>query len=298
MQQNQQNQQIPNNTNQRKTALTTTKVESDIHMNKESSSIKPETLFPTAIITVRSEGGIVYKLRALLDQCSDDEAFIKESTAEMLRLKQVQIPPFEVVGMDDVVTAKINKALKFEMVIDQKNSLEIEASIVKNLVGMLPRTEVKWPKDLFKNLKLADPNFATPNNIDVMLGGKTYAELLLERILKEGGYLAQNTKLGWIISGQCDQQSRQPKQKATCLHNRIVQSPQESNETDNILMKFWEMEEMPRKQRKRNQEEFDCEQSFKQSYRRLDDGRVQVKLPFKEKPNEVLGESRSQAVAR
>lgn len=77
-----------------------------------------------------------------------------------------------------------------------------------------------------------------------------------------------------------------------CMHTQKEEQP------DEILKKFWEMEEAPRKKKKFTNEEMKCEEVFKKSYRRLSDGRPQVRLPFKENPSENLGGSRNQAVAR
>lgn len=198
-----------------------------------------QTLFPTAIIKVKSAGGTIYSLRALLDQCSD-EAYIKESVAKMLGLKLASIPAFEVTGLGDAVTSTVGKATKFEMIVQLTESMEVEANVVKNLIEILPKTNVAWPKNLFENIQLADPTFATPGNIDVMLGGQQYAELILDGMLKKNGYLAQNTKLGWIISGKSNG-SEQNQRKSFCGFTHTRRSYE--NCSDVIDMKY------PRKQR-------------------------------------------------
>lgn len=286
-QQNSSQQNGLGNSHVKRNLTTITEIESSQSTNHEK-----ETLFPTAIIKVKSEGGVTYHLRALLDQCSE-EVFIKESVAKMLGRKQFQIPSFDVTGLEGVVTSRVEKATQVQMLIEEK-SLEMNANIVTTLVGMLPKAIVQWPKNLFKNIKLADTNFANPNNVDIMLGTQAYTEILLNGVLKEGGYLAQNTKLGWIISGKSDIEpnNSNPRRTLLCLNTRKAEEP------DETLKKFWEIEEVPRKKKKFTTEEIECEKVFNESYRRLADGRPQVKLPFKENPFEVLGQSRNQAVAR
>lgn len=269
-------------------AYTTTVSSNPDPMNERVS--QKQTLFPTAIIKVKSSGGTIYTVRALIDQCSD-EAYIKESVARMLNLKQNSIPAFDVTGLGDAITSTVRKATRFEMLVDQKETLEVEANIVTSLIGVLPKADVAWPKNLFENITLADPTFATPGNVDVMLGAQHYAELLLDGMLKKDGYLAQNTKLGWIISGKSNV-DQHPIQRSTCLLTRSIQN------TDEILKKFWEMEERPRGQKHFTKEENKCEEIFKNSYRRTPEGRVQVKLPFKENPFDAFGGSRNLAVAR
>lgn len=202
----------------------------------------------------------------------------------MLGRKQFQIPSFDVTGLEGVVTSRVEKATQVKMKI-----FKMIANIVPTLVGMLPKSIVQWPQDLFKNIQLADTNFATPNNVDMMLGTQAYAEILLSGVLKEGGYLAQNTKLGWIISGKSDSEpiNSNPRKTLFCLSTRKAEEP------DEMLKKFWEIEELPKKKKKFTPEEIECEKVFNESYRRLADGRPQVKLPFKENPYEVLGQSRN-----
>lgn len=141
---------------------------------------------------------------------------------------------------------------------------------------------------------LGGRNFATPNNFDIMLGTKVYTEIILGGMLKEGGYLAQNTKLGWIISGKGEELSTPvPRRMLLCLHTR-----EKEDQADEILKRFWEIEDAPKRKRRLTTEEENCEKIFVESYRKLSDGRRQVKLPFKENPREALGESRNQVVAR
>lgn len=306
---NQNNQRIPPNNNQQqhrnsqltksepanqnsRRALATVATQEQLVVNPDNRVVsKKTTLFPTAIIKVKSARGTIYNLRAMLDQCSD-EAYIKESVAKMLGLKQNSIPSFDVTGLcDTIITSSISKAATFEVVVNQNESMEVEANIVKSLIAVLPKTEIAWPKELFRNITFADPNFATSGNVDVLLGSQQYTELILDGMLKNGGYLAQNTKLGWIISGkgnENDQSNRHP----LCLITRT------KSNADEMLKKFWEIEEPPKMRKYFTSEEEKCEEVFKKSYRRTSEGRVQVKLPFKENPAESLGASRNLAVAR
>lgn len=71
-----------------------------------------------------------HRLRALLDQCSDEEAFIKKSAVCTLGLEQHEIPEFGVEGMDGIVTATINKATRFELVMNEGESIMVEVSIM------------------------------------------------------------------------------------------------------------------------------------------------------------------------
>ncbi len=215
----------------------------------------------------------------------------------MLNLKTNSISPFEVTGLEEVVTSTIKSNTEFEMLIETTEVIKVDAFIVPNLIGFLPKAEAKWPNDIFKNIKLADPTFATPGNVDIMLGGRIYTKVIMDGLLKQGGYVAQNTKLGWIISGS--EETSLAKNPSVCLHTKFASHKTDSErDAKEILLKFWEMEEPPKPKKRLTQEEEECESSFQSSYNRMADGRVQVRLPFKQDPATVLGQSRNLAVAR
>lgn len=59
-----------------------------------------------------------------------------------------------------------------------------------------------WPE--LEHLYLADPEYNTPNKIDILLGAEVYGKIIKEGLIKcpSGSPVAQNTALGWILSGQ------------------------------------------------------------------------------------------------
>lgn len=63
-----------------------------------------------------------------------------------------------------------------------------------------------------------------------MLGSKVYTEILLEGVLKERGYIAQNTKLGWIISGKSDNY-QQKSRGSLCVFTKVNKNQSNRMET-------------------------------------------------------------------
>ncbi|XP_018403676.1 PREDICTED: uncharacterized protein LOC108780429, partial [Cyphomyrmex costatus] len=142
-----------------------------------------------------------------------------------------------------------------------------------------------------KHLPLADPSFHMPGRIDMLIGGEWFWRLLCigQIEINKQGLVLQKTKLGWIVGGPT--YSQIPKSIKCNLSN--VKSP---SNIDMQLRKFWELESIDDKA-PTSQDETNCEQHFIQTYKRDDNGRFVVSIPFKIDPKQ-LGESRSVAVRR
>lgn len=52
-------------------------------------------------------------------------------------------------------------------------------------------------------LPLADPKYNIPGDIDILLGGDVWDEIVMKglRLSKNGSPVAQRTKLEWILNG-------------------------------------------------------------------------------------------------
>lgn len=83
--------------------------------------------------------------------------------------------------------------------------LVIQALMLSSITGQLPESRilnVNW--DHIRGLQLADPTYYRSRNIDVLLGADAVPHIMLSGLIhgKSGEPMAQNTELGWILSGQ------------------------------------------------------------------------------------------------
>ncbi|XP_026331312.1 uncharacterized protein LOC113238692, partial [Hyposmocoma kahamanoa] len=145
------------------------------------------------------------------------------------------------------------------------------------------------------NLPLADPTYTTPGKIDILLGAEVYGKILLDGIFKqsEGSLIAQNTIFGWILSGKTVSGfEAETKANFTSMHVQI-------NE-DELLKKFWEMENEPNMiKNEMTKSEKQCEDFFDSTTVRDDLGRFVVRLPFAtEDPKSQYGHSKEIAIKR
>lgn len=140
---------------------------------------------------------------------------------------------------------------------------------------------------------LADPHFDSPGKIDMILGAEVVAKILVDNIRRgpPRSPLAQQTELGWILSGKVSQRnlSKDPS-ISQCYVSEI--------DLENDIRKFWEIEEI-NPDKVLTPEEIICETYYNTTVTRREDGRYVVRLPFKKNPESAnIDGSREIAVAR
>ncbi|XP_046144711.1 uncharacterized protein LOC123988495 [Osmia bicornis bicornis] len=125
--------------------------------------------------------------------------------------------------------------------------------------------------------------------IDIVIGADLFGQLLLDGVRKGSTSepIAQNTHLGWILSGPT---STHPLPFFIDAHHATL-----LENLDADLRRFWEVENIPT-QSVLSPEEEKCELHFQSSHTRTSEGRYIVRLPFKSEPPIDLGESRFAAM--
>lgn len=127
------------------------------------------------------------------------------------------------------------------------------------------------------DLTLADNNPMSSNSIDLIIRADLYGILLLDGVYKgETELIAQNTMLGWILSGP----TSSPKSSRIPVH---VHHGTVFEALDLDLHCFWEVEEIPQKVHL-SFEERQCEEHFTATHSRTFDRRYVLRLPFKAGP--------------
>ena len=91
----------------------------------------------------------------------------------------------------------------------------------------------KWKHIL--GIRLADPHFCRPGRIDLLLEVDIFTEVLRQgrRTGPPGSPIAIETELGWVIAGKIDVLAST---QAIASHHATVTA-------DEVLQKFWEVEE-------------------------------------------------------
>lgn len=144
------------------------------------------------------------------------------------------------------------------------------------------------------NITLADPDFATPGRVDLLLGADVYSDVVLNgrRCGPRDTPTAFETKLGWVLAGRISHSSL-----SSHSHHVVASHHTTIVSGDELIRKFWETEENPKHQSNLSAEERSVVRHFEQTHSRSEMGRFIVPLP-KDPQSPPIGESRSQAVRR
>ncbi|XP_029160341.1 uncharacterized protein LOC114932346 [Nylanderia fulva] len=142
--------------------------------------------------------------------------------------------------------------------------------------GSVSRGERSWPH--LKGLQLADPRFLDDDPAELLLGAEVYS-LILEEGLRKGDSrmpIAQQTSLGWILSGGYDAASVNG-------HRRTFRCTADHDLAD-LVRRFWEQESEPISQAPLTPDETKCEELYVRTVTRTPTGRYMVRLPLASPP--------------
>ena len=150
--------------------------------------------------------------------------------------------------------------------------------------------DTKWKH--LSGIQFADPDFGSPSKIDLLLGVDIFISVMLNgrRFGPPGSPTALETEFGWVLAGGIGVGCS----TADCMISNHVSFLT----GDELLRKFWEIEDGPRHDPMMfTPEEKIVQRQFLVTHKRSEDGRFIVQLP--RKPDaKALGESRAQAVRR
>lgn len=200
----------------------------------------PSVLLATAHVKVESENGRAVVVRALLDQGSE-MTFITERLSQELRLRRFRMRiTISAVGGVNAGTCRHAARIQISSLHESHLAFKTTASILKSLTKYSAASTcslINWSH--LADLTLADPDPLNADTIDILIGADLYGELMLDGIQKgiRGEPSAQNTILGWVLSGPTSLHSSQ---------NRIITVQQCLVSLEQELKKYWEIEEIPR----------------------------------------------------
>lgn len=262
---------------------------SNAHVNVlQDSQDQKVTLLKTALVNVEDSSGNQFTCRAFLDDGSES-SFITEACVSSLGLRK-QKTNIKITGLSSssIGSAKFKVSLNLSS-LTQGASFSVDALVVSKVTAPMPKLPINISTfSYLRDLPLADPKFYEPNQIDILLGADVVASIIRAG-LKNGPKntpIAQNTVLGWVLSGRTLVKSNQANEVS--VHHINLEE---------IIQRFWEIEELPN-QRHFTKEEKECEQHFVSHHSRDPiTGQYTVKLPFN-KNLASLGQSREQALRR
>ncbi|XP_046141252.1 uncharacterized protein LOC123987702 [Osmia bicornis bicornis] len=262
------------------------------------STIKNPVILATAQVNVVGPQGTRTRVRALLDQGAE-ASFISEAIVQLLALpkQHVQIP-LTGLGSSAAGTARFSVKFAVQSLVSSEFKIEAEALVLPRLTSQLPtRRLIEIDLEQFGELPLADPHFNIPDSVDLILGADMYGQLLRPGLqhLTGSRLVAQNTVLGWVISGSAQSSSSRRAESSHQEPLRALHCASEDN-LNECLQQFWRLEELPPSVRILEPEDEACENQFVATHSRNAGGRYVVQLPLKSDLPRVSAETRRMAM--
>ncbi len=172
-------------------------------------------------------------------------------------------------------------------------SINLSAVVIPQVTCELPISAVPYSSSWkhLSNIRLADPTFGKSGKIEILLGVDVFVSVLRQgrRYGPTNSPTAIETSFGWVLACSTQLTPR--------VSNEIVTHHAAIGNVNDILRKFWEVEERIPKDNYLTTEEQIVTDHFKANFNRTEFGSFIVPLPRKLhcKP---IGESRSIAIQR
>ncbi|XP_076283630.1 uncharacterized protein LOC143210562 [Lasioglossum baleicum] len=256
------------------------------HSVLQTTALSAHILLATARIDVHSSSNRTQRVRALLDQGSV-VSIINENLAQRLRTPRSRVS-ISITGVGDGETrCTAATTLTIASTRRTESTYSTNALIVKSLLNYLPhRVTGNFNLEYIRGLDLADDIPFSQDPIEMIIGADVYGSLLLDGVRKGDSNqpVAQNTTLGWILSGPLPNPPLQPLREVQTFHTIT------SDALDLALREFWEIEELPA-QTHVTPAETECENHFVATHTRTTTGQYCVRLPFVQEPPIGIGSS-------
>lgn len=257
------------------------KTELSVSVKKES-----EILLSTTVVLIKDRAKW-HHCRALLDSGSQSN-FITEKLARKLNLELAKTN-ISITGIGRSsnnilhrVLAEINSPIKNHNYNDKAHFLFLE-----KLTGNLPSKSFdKSILNLPDNISLADEQFNTSTDVDLLLGATIFYQSLQpeQRQLGRDLPIMQNTCFGWVLTGPLP------------VHRTNLNCNFAINNIEEQLGQFWKIDEYPI-QKFITAEESEGKKIFLENLKRDSDGRFIVTLPIIQN-HQHLGDSLGVAIKR
>lgn len=257
----------------------------DSDVLKITSASTSTVLLGTARVVIKDCNGVDHLVRCLLDSASQSN-FITRACCLRLGLNNFASTNSVVTGIGGSLKAvRQTTRIQFASRFDNYIKYDLDVLVVDKITGCLPTTHVDASAlSSFANLRLADDTYTQPGEIDMLIGASLFAHLILPlKVTNSSGTTqALETTIGYIVVGSA------PSLNINAAYSAPIMSVSccsvLSSSLDNLVKKFWELEELPVLPAV-SPDDRACEEIYQRTTsRNPTDGRYTVALPFKENP--------------
>ena len=274
---------------------------SPVNYSASMSSELPDALMTTAQLLLTGPNGQTMKARALIDSGAGLSLISKRVTQQLdLPLESINLQLTAVQGEFSKPTKHVT-SVHISPLHNPTKKMLCRPAVSQQVTSDLPPQAIQPVGDLphILGLQLADPDYAVPGRIDLLLGADMAPKIMVKELLRHGTDaqpIAQATEFGWVISGPTVRKHPSTS-KAPVPTNHQSQTAEEP-QLDNLIKSFWDSEEAEEVQPAQSQLEQQVENHYSNTtiYSPAEK-RYQVTLP-KNSEIDSLGESRTQAHSR
>ncbi|KAF0706113.1 Uncharacterized protein FWK35_00038350, partial [Aphis craccivora] len=240
--------------------------------NAQNSS---SVILGTALIHIRDCGGVLHTRRALVDSASQISAITVDCAAQLgLRVTRWTAPISGLSGTSvQNVKGQVNCNIQPRFATDP--IFKFTAWVFPTITAQMPSQPISEQiVGKYKNLALADPSFAVPDKVDLLLGADLFARILNGKRVSVGDAypVAFGSVFGWIIIGPVPQSTN----FVSSSHMISLVSSIES-----LMDNFWRVEE-PEAAPDDFTCDGQCEVMFREKCSRDNSGRFVVPLLFRQ----------------
>jgi hypothetical protein len=245
----------------------------------ELSMYQRTVLLATAVVRVLDNSGCYQEARALLDGGSQS-TFVSEGCVQRLGLKRFKSNMVSITGLSGAPVSGCRGAVNLTLAprLSEQPTLVTTATVLSKITNNLPGFSLPAQlADNYRGLYLADEQFYISREIDILIGADLLCDIVLGGgCLKINDHLprAMNTVFGHVLTGPVTFAAYNPYPQVTYFSQTFFCD----TTTDQILERFWEVEDIPDKLE--SPKDLECEMIFKNNHRRVEGGRYQARLPF------------------
>lgn len=210
-------------------------------IRENDSSCHSQILLSTVSVFIRSSKGTTIRCKALLDSGAQSN-FISEKLSKRLSLSKsvIDIP---ICGINQMKLSIKYTTSAFIESLDRLYKKKLNFLVIDKIADRIPTFPIKISRlNVSPNIRLADPTFHEPAEIDLLLGAETFYATLCAGQIKLGDNLPilQDTVYGWIVSGAIHNQHLSPYHH-NGLNTKLLSTISHDVLNENIS-KFWELE--------------------------------------------------------
>ena len=259
-----------------------------------------DTLLMTAEVLLTGTNGLTITARAFLDAGSN-LSIVSHVTRNTLALRSTG-NSVRIDGVGGEATSDPSPLVRVTVSSNYKKNWKKDLTVAvmaRPPTRDIPIQSASETKTLshLQGLALADPDYDKPGCIDILLGQDIWDELFLSGRIKgpQGTPSAWHTVFGWVVTGLYVPDAPSLALTASAFY---VASHKANVVSDDLLSKFWLLEEPPKQETEFSPEEARVEKHYKDTHQFIKaEGRYQVTLP-RTLGDLKLRDSRNQALHR